>query len=136
MIQGYLFKRKGRLSEAYHMFTEAALLEPDRSTKPLLESGDILAQMGDLKKLDDVLERLSQSMTDAPLVKGPFHVLKSRSYQARGKVRHAINEMQRAILYLKHQTSYYERLATLYESIGDKVSAQNVRARLAQTSSR
>ena len=136
MIQGYLLKRKGRLSEAYHMFTEAALLDSERSTKPLLESGDLLAQMEDLKRLDEVLAKLEAIMTDAPLERGPYHVLRSRSFQSHGKVRHAINEMQRAILYLKHQTSYYERLAALYESIGDDVSAQNVRERLAQNAAR
>ena len=136
MIQGYLLKRKRRLSEAYHMFSEAAVLEPERSTKPLLESGDILAQMGDLERLDSVLARLDSVMSEAPLVRGPYHVLKSRALEARGKARHAINEMQRAILYLKHQSSYYERLAGLYESIGDAASAQNVRERLAQNVSR
>jgi len=132
MIQGYLLKRKGRTSEAYHMFTEAASLDSERAIKPLLESGSMLAHMGEIEKLDGVIKRLGQTIDEAPLVRGPYHVLKSRSLEAHGKVRHAINEMQRAILYLKHQATYYERLATLYESIGDDVSAKNVRARLAQ----
>ena len=130
MIQGYLLKRKGRLNEAYHMFTEAALLDPERSTKPLLESGDLLAKMGELERLDAVIADLEVQITDAPLIRGPFHVLKSRSLEAHGKVRPAINEMQRAILYLKHQEVYYTRLAALYDSIGDKTSALNVRERL------
>jgi Flp pilus assembly protein TadD len=51
--------------------------------------------------------------------------------EAKGRIRPAINEMQKAVLFLRHQASYYTRLASLYESIGDDESAKNIRARLA-----
>jgi hypothetical protein len=114
------------------MFKEAADLDPERSVRPLLESGSMLVEMGDLPRLDELLEALKNKVGDEPLVRGPYHHLRSRAEEAKGRIRYAINEMQRAVLFLKHQASYYERLAALYESIGDDVSARGVRERLAQ----
>lgn len=132
IIQGYLFKRARRFREAWHMFKEAADLDPSRDTKPLLEGGVMLAELGEDVRLDELLDRLKDGLGEAPLRRGPYHLLRSRSAEAKGDTRLAINEMQRALLYLTRQISYVQRLATLYDSIGDKVSADNVRERLVQ----
>ena len=75
--------------------------------------------------------QLDDTLADDPLLQGQKFHLRSVLAEKEGKLRLAINEMQRAVLYLKGHPTYYKRLALLYDRLGDPRSATEVRKKLA-----
>jgi tetratricopeptide (TPR) repeat protein len=131
MAQGHLLKAAGRNREAWHLFHEAALLDPTRSSSPLLQAGNTLGALGETEKLRRLLVQLDETLADDPLLQGQKFHLRSVLAEKEGNLRLAINEMQRAVLYLKGHPTYYTRLASLYDRHGDERSATEIRKKLA-----
>jgi len=130
LAQGYVSQRAGRFEEAWHLFDEAWRQGGERSLAPLVAKADMLAQVGDLDRLAVALEELRKLGPEDDDVQAHLHRLASRLAEGRGDLREAVRELQRALVYAQRDGALRQRLATLYDRLGEPQAAQRARGEL------
>ncbi len=130
MLEGFHLKSLGRHNDAYHMFLEAALLDTERSLRPLLEAGEALMALEEPRRLSRILPDLEvAARAGGPSWMAAYHRLVSHDAEARGDLRTALRAARSAVHYLPGNPRHHYRLATLLERHGDPHAAARARQR-------
>ncbi|MCA9515220.1 MAG: O-antigen ligase family protein [Myxococcales bacterium] len=129
-IQGSALSRRGDHRRAWHMFVEAADLDPTREVLNLLDAGREALAMREYDWLDDALKRLSRLDIPDASVRADYHQLRSELAAAREDLRGAVKEMQSAIRYRPDLIGYHQRLRELFLLSRDEVSAARTAERI------
>ncbi len=140
LMHGHVVQRQGKALEAWHLFLESADLtpaeQPDLAVDPLLAASNAALSMSRWDLLDEGLARLKQLKVKRGWPKGKLHFLRSQQAEAKGELRLAIREMHAAARYIPHNPAFHDRLALLFDSTDDPISAERIRARAAQLRSK
>lgn len=132
LLEGYRLKRLGQLRGAYHSFVATARLDTDRALRPLLEAADVLAKLGDMEGVAQLMEQLRHRMDKASRgQRAQYHELASAVAEHQDKHRLAVRELNASLRYRPRNPIILHRLANLFESAGEDRAARRVRARLA-----
>lgn len=124
LLQGFVHHRRKQPLQAYHLFLEAAELDPSKEAQPLVLAADALLTLNKKAiRLRAILKRLEPSLNDFPIYRHHYHRLLSFQHEREGNPRRAIEEMHRAILYAPKRPSYEQRLSQLYEAVGEDTAS-------------
>lgn len=130
-FQGTVLRWRGDIGRAWHMFIEAADQDPEHAATPLIFAGEVAAQMQRSDLLAISIERLATLEIRAVSPKSRVHVLKSLLAERDGNLRLALREMQRALGYRPDMPGLEDRLATLFDLVGEANAAIAARERAA-----
>ncbi|TNF38199.1 MAG: O-antigen ligase domain-containing protein [Deltaproteobacteria bacterium] len=129
LFQGTVLKLRGEPKPAWHMFIEAADQDEKKAEAPLILAGDAAVAMGRMDLLAQAVGRLALQPLDNPWPRSRLHHLSSILAEKKGDLRGAIREMQRALGALSQVDGYEDRLATLFDQVGEPNAAAAARRR-------
>ncbi len=129
LLQGHVQLRDGNALEAWHLYLEAAELDPGRAAQALIAAGRAALRLGRIEQLDEVLRRLDEVALSGVWERGQARWLRSREREARGDIDGAIRQMQHAVRHLDLVPGYHDRLGKLFDLTGDPTSAARARRR-------
>jgi hypothetical protein len=131
---GYLFQGRveyleNRDNQAWVLFIASADADPTKAERALLEAARAAERARRTDWLGEALDRLKVFDSKDPWIRGEYHVLRSKMYEASSDLAASVREMQEALRHLGHVVSVHDRLADLFFRMNDEEAGLRARER-------